>query len=428
MRQISELPGARSELSKAREFADHWPIVLAAFVGVMMGAWSFPIYILGPLVKPLEAEFGWSRNGIVACTTFLAAGLALGTPLFGRLADRLSVRGVATTSMLMFALCLLSGAFVSSLWSLYVLYFLMGLLGSGSGGVTYTRAIGAHFRAARGIALGVALTGSGAASFIAPHLVNYLSEAAGWRTVCLSLAMFIIVVAVPLVFLNLKDGEPAHVRPKAWAPVSGTAASWGEALRDIRFYVLFITALLFGLFIGSLLVHMVPMLIDKGVTPARAAQVASINGVAIVVGRLGIGWLLDRFPAPFVGAGLFLVGAAGAALFVAVGPASAAFTVAAIGLLLGAELDLLSYMTLRYFGVRDYGVIYGVLFSTYSVGSMATPFVSAGLIGWAGYTALFVGAAVTFLTCATLFAALPRIKRNSGSLPRERQPSLVSGR
>lgn len=423
MRQTSEL----SELSKAREFAGHWPVVLAAFVGVMMGAWSFPIYILGPLVKPLEAEFGWSRNGIVACTTFLAAGLALGTPLFGRLADRLSVRGVATASMLMFATCLLLGAFVSSLWQLYILYFLMGLLGSGSGGVTYTRAIGAHFRAARGVALGIALTGSGAASFIAPYLVNYVSATAGWRWVCLSLTMFIVVVAIPVVFLNLKDGKPAAVRPQAGAPAASTGVSWAEALRDARFYVLFVTALLFGLFIGSLLVHTVPMLIDRGITPARAAQIASLNGVAIVLGRLGIGWLLDRFPAPFVGAGLFLVGAAGAALFVAVGPASAAFTVAAIGLLLGAELDLLSYMTLHYFGVRDYGVIYGILFSTYSVGSMATPLVSAGLIGWAGYTALFVGAAVSFLTCAMLFVALPRMARKHAAAHWKRQPSPSSG-
>jgi MFS transporter, OFA family, oxalate/formate antiporter len=402
-----------NRLGKREEFAAHWPVVIAAFVGIMMGAWSFPIYILGPLIKPLEAEFGWSRNGIVACTTFLAAGLTLGTPMFGKLADRFSVRTIAVTSMLMFAVCLVLVAWVAGrLWHLQVLYFLMGLLGAGSGGVTFTRAIGSRFEVARGIALGIALTGSGAASFAAPYLVNSLTQTAGWRWVCLVLAGLIVAVALPIVFFGL--GGPSAVRAHRGqqSPQGAvTGASRAEAFRDGRFYVLFAAASLFGLFIGSLLVHLVPMLIDKGVTAARAAQIASINGIAIVVGRLCIGWLLDRFSAAHVGAGMFTLGAFGALVFVALGPASAMFTVAAIGLLLGAELDLLSYMTLKYFGVRHYGAIYGVLFSAYSLASMATPLVSAGLIGWGGYSALFSGAGLAFTTCGVLFLMLPWLAR-----------------
>ena len=53
--------------SRREEFAANWRVLLASFVGMMTGAWSIPVYVISPLVAPLQQEFGWSRSGIVAC-------------------------------------------------------------------------------------------------------------------------------------------------------------------------------------------------------------------------------------------------------------------------------------------------------------------------------------------------------------------------
>lgn len=70
-------------------------------------------------------------------------------------------------------------------------------------------------------------------------------------------------------------------------------------------------------------------------------------GIAIVIGRLSAGWLLDHFPPPYVGMGIFALGATGAAAFVLGGAPFAVPTVVALGFLIGAEIDILSFVTLR---------------------------------------------------------------------------------
>jgi MFS family permease len=397
-------------MTKREELAANWPVVLAAFVGVMTGAWAFPVFILGPLIKPFEAEFAWSRTGIVACTSFLAAGLVIATPIAGRLADRIGVRVVAMTSMVMLVLCFgVMSMIGGALWHLQLLYFFMGFLGAGCGGVAYTRAIGGWFRKARGLALGITLTGTGVASAVAPNLVEFVNAAAGWRWVCIIVAGITLLVGLPIVFFGLR--EPLRVgqvieTDDSNCPVSLIGATRAEALRDPRFYILAATIGIFGLVISSLLVHTVPMLIDMGMTPTRAAQIASFSGISIIIGRLSIGWMLDRYSPTAVGIVIFVLGSVGCLLFVLLGAGAALITVAAIGFLVGAEIDLLSFMVLRYFGLLNYGAIYGILFGVYSGAGIMAPLVAGGLIWWGGYNALFIGAASTFLTAAFLFFVL----------------------
>jgi MFS family permease len=395
----------RLGVNKRREFAEHWKVVLAGFFGVMTGVWSFPVFMLGPLVKPFEADFGWKRTAIVACSSFMAAGLVIGVPFAGWLVDRIGVRVVAMTSMTLLGACLSAIPFAGGdIRHLYGIYFFMGLLCAGSGGVTFTRAIGSWFVVGRGFALGIALAGTGAASFVAPILIGFVIPVAGWHWACGAVAALTLFVGIPIVFIGLK--EPMRKRP---GPTPGQDSAEDcpgmtqrEALGDPRFWILAATIALLGLFVASLLIHTLPMLIDMGLTWKRAAAIASVNGIAMIGGRLITGPLLDRFPARYVGAGIFLLAASGAMLFVVLGTSAALFMVAAIGSLIGAELDLMSYMALQYFGLRSYGAIFGLLIAIYSAAGMVTPFVSGGLIAWGGYSALFLGAAASFATASLL--------------------------
>ena len=187
-----------------------------------------------------------------------------------------------------------------------------------------------------------------------------------------------------------------------------------EAMRDPRFYLIMGMVILFGLFISALIINLVPILQAQGLTAARAAAIASSMGLAMIIGRLGVGWLLDRWPPSLVGAGTFAVGAIGSLLLALAGAEYALLTVISMGLLVGAEVDLLSFIVLRYFGVRNYGEIYGWLYGAYTLVSMACPPFGALLLEQGGYRLLFGSAAASFGLAVLLFVILAHV---AGEVP-----------
>lgn len=409
--RISAGGGHDATLTAADEFRIHWKVVVASFVGLMFGAWALPLYLLGPLTKSFETTFGWHRADLVYCTTFLAVGGTLGNPIVGRIVDRSSPLPVALACQLVIAVCLAAFSLLDgSVLNLQLLYFAMGFFGAGSGGVPFTRAIGAWFRKGRGIALGIALCGTAAAAFAAPLVAQKFIALAGWRSACLVIAALTIVIPMPIVAWGLRTPRPSELGPQEPGPdLHGVTRA--EAMHDPRFYILAVSIGLFGVFISSIVVNNVPMLIDKGLEPARAARIASLMGIAMMVGRLIIGWFLDRFPPALIGATIFMLGAAGTTMFVIGGTPFAVPMVIATGFLLGAEVDLLSYMALRYFGPRHYGEIFGLLFAAYTLFSMAGPAVNKALLAAGGYDAMFIGTTAGFLTSGLMLLGLGLSRR-----------------
>jgi MFS family permease len=139
---------------------------------------------------------------------------------------------------------------------------------------------------------------------------------------------------------------------------------------------------------SALVVHMVPMLRDAGLDAAAAARVASVIGIGIILGRLLIGWLIDRVFAPRVAAVIFAI-AAGGCLMLAYGGAEQARPAAfMIGFALGAEVDLMAYLISRYFGLRHYGFLYGSIYAGFWVGIAGGPALAGRLFDQLGNYAL----------------------------------------
>lgn len=394
-------PAARAE------FRAYWPIVLAGFVGIMTGAWAFPFQLVGPLTKPLIAEFGWSSSQIAFAASSLAAGSTSGTLLVGLMADRMSARALVVGSTFLLAGSLASLALMTGPhWQLMLCFFLMGFLGAGTGGLIFSRVIGSWFHRGRGLAIGIALSGSGASAFVTPLLAQWLLSFTGWREMVLVFALLVVIIAVPVVFVCLRPRAAAAAGTESGPAGTLYGVTRGEALKDYRFYILLIAATVFGLFLSGIVINLVPMLIDRGLPPMEAAAITSSLGIAMVCGRLLIGSMLDRFRPSLVGASIFLLGATGALALVYGGSAFALFMVVTLGLLLGAEVDILSFMTLRYFGNRNFGAIYGLLFLGYSGIAMASPLIAASLKAMGGYDLLFTLAGVGFLAAGVLTLGL----------------------
>ncbi len=397
-------------LSGREEFRRNWPTVLAAFTGIALGISSVPFYILGPLMKPLQSAFGWSMDGLMLCASLVATGVTISSPYAGRLADRYDARFLVAGSMILLATSyLLASQVQGALWQFQTLYFLMGLLGAGTSGIVLTRAIGARFHKARGLALGIVLCGSGASNFAAPLFVHEVVSHADWRTVFLVLAAITLFFALPVTFLGLGSSRSFATTQTAEPPPETYGLTRAEAMRDPRFWIIIATVALFGLPISSLILNMVPMLLHKGMEPGRAAATASAMGIMMIFARLIVGTLLDRMRPSYVGIGIFVLGAAGATLLLVGGVDYALFTVIALGFLLGAEIDLMSFITMRYFGTRAYGEIFGIMYSSYTAISIVGPLLGAGWIEITGYEGLYAVAAVCYALSAVLFLILSRM-------------------
>jgi MFS family permease len=396
------------------EFRRGWGIVAAASAGCGLGLSALPFYGLGSLMRPLEAEFGWTRTEISFAFTFMTLGLLVAGPsIIGRLSDRFGVRIVALASIPLFAISLFALQFLQdNTWSLWIGYLLMAMLGAGTSPITYTRAVNAWFDANRGLALGLTLAGTGAMGIILPQILAEVVPAHGWRMGFTVLAV-LALVAWPVVFVLLKDA-PGQSGRAAAPELPGKTL--GQAVADHRFWALGLAFLALALGIAGLVIHIVPMLLDAGLTPQLAGQVASLIGVGVIVGRLIIGFLVDRFFGPVVAIIVFLITAAGCVLLADGGVLVAPYAAFLIGFALGAEVDLIAYFTSRYFGMKRYGEVYGWQYGFYGIGAAFAPVLMGVLftVGGQSYAlALHVAAGLCVFACL-LLATLGRYPRFEG--------------
>lgn len=350
---------------------DHaWRIVLAAWLGVALGLTALPFYTLGIFAKPLAAEFGWSRSVIQSGITFSMLGVVCSAWAAGWLIDRFGVRPVALASQAGLALGFLGLAAQTGSTTLWQAnWFLFAILGVGTTPLTWSRGIASWFSKQRGMALGIALSGTGATALIAPPLLNKVVAAYGWRGGYVAVAAAIVLVAMPAIWLLFRE-KPRADAAGAKQP-EGEGMSLGEALRTRHFWLLIVGFWAICSTVAGLIPNLMPMLTDGGLSMAEAASYASLLGLMVMAGRLVAGWLLDRFWGPLV-ALILLTPPAFACLLLA-WQQWPGLAVMLIGLTAGAEFDLIAYLCLRYFGTRNFGQIYAWQWTGFSLATGAGP-------------------------------------------------------
>lgn len=377
----SPLPDAR----ESGEFSKGWTVLLAGVIGVMCGASPIPYNVIGFTAEPLQAEFGWSQTAVLVPITLFGVIAALLAPVFGWMADRFGVRPVALWSLAAFGLAFAAIALTpranepETLYIYYGFWVVVGLVGIGSTPVTWSRAINLWFFEHRGLALGILLMGTSIAAMIVPKFAVFVIENYGWRSMFAAVALF-PAVALVIAFFLFREPRPEE-RPRAIESATGklTGVSLAAALGNYRFWLIWLSiALIAGAF-GGAFINMPTMLRLRGVDAQTAATVMGILGIGIFVGRLATGALLDRFWQGFVAFPLLCLPAISAWLLLG---DSLAFPAAAmagflLGFAAGAESDLIAYLTGRYFGMANYGKIYGMLYMPFGVFSAASPVIYA---------------------------------------------------
>ncbi len=346
-------------------------LVAAAALGLTVGMLPGLFYSIGVFMPAWEAEFGWSRGDMSFSLTLATAAMFLFGTAAGRLGDRFGAAAVGSVSLFAYgAILALLPLVIADVRHLWAGYILLAIVGVPSSAIIMVRPITAAFDERRGIAMGVALTGAGIAGFWVPQFVGTLIELRGWRIAMMALGALPCIVA-PFIWWGFRGANEGAARRN----MAEHGIEFRAALRMRPFWILSLMAMAMSLGVGGLLVHFVPLLTDLGATAVRAAAIASLLGLASVCGRIGIGLLLDRFPATIVTVGTLFLAASGALLLYTSGLVYAPIAVMLIGLAAGAEVDLIAYLCSRHFGVRSYGAIYGWQYSVFVLEYGFSPFV-----------------------------------------------------
>jgi predicted MFS family arabinose efflux permease len=354
------------------EFRLHGSVLIAAAAGVMLGVSALPAFVLGVFAGPMTREFGWSLGAYQAGTLVYTVGILACSPWVGSLCDRLGARAVACVGMPLSAVGIAAFALVQpSIWTWYAAMGLAAVLSAGTVPAVWTRMVNALFIERRGLALGLVLSGSGLFALLGTPLAQWLIDAVGWRAAWAGLALLPLLVATPLVVTLFRGDDRVAVVPDGTAAAAarddvarvGAGLTRGEALRGYRFWVMGAAFGLASVGVGAFNANLVPMLVSKGYAAQDAAGLVGVLGVSIAVGRLAIGYIIDRVWAPGVAAFVLALPAIGTALMAseAVAPAAAIAAIALLGFAQGAEYDFLAFLVARYLGMRHYGVLYGLL-------------------------------------------------------------------
>jgi MFS family permease len=351
-------------------------IVFACAVGMALSAPTFLIYSFGVFIEPLTAGLQTGRGAVSLALTIGLLGNLVAGPLIGVLSDRYGARRMILVGVVALALVLAGFSFIQSILHLYIASVLMVFLGAGTGPITYTRIISAWFNKRRGFALGIALVGIGIGGAAAPVVSQALIAEHGFRGAYQILGLIVLLVSFPPLYLILRD-RPAKP-PDTPATGSDTphdeGLTTGESIRRKEFWILAMGFLLVAAGNSGGLVHLPPLLTDAGLTPERAALYAGLMGIGVTIGRAFGGFLLDIFHAPYV-AICFLIGPFIAYTYFLSGidPAWAFVPVLLFGIGMGAEFDVIPFLITRYFGLKNFGVIYGINISTFSIGTGLGP-------------------------------------------------------
>lgn len=413
--------------------------ILAVAVGSGVSFWSFGLY-----VKPLEAEFGWSRAEVSLgfSVAFLASGLV--APLIGGWIDRYGPRPVIMVGAVLTAATYLLLATTDSLWQWHLYQSINAVFRQMMFFIPFQALISRWFNRRRGVAVGVLGVGFSLAGLIFVPLIRIVIDGFGWDGAFIFSGILIIVVFVPLSLFVIRndpsdvgalvDGDmPADRKRRPQQAFAGLTA--GQAIRTPLFWALALAVTTFFYGLVGWMVHAVPYYESVGISPGWAAALVSLAAGGGMISRLVFGWAADRMRNVERGAVVLAFFLAGAMLTLWVTDASVVglavfFLFFIIGSGGGPMLEPI--LLTRAFGVAHFGSILGAIVVVETVGQILSPTIAGAIFDETGsYSWALVMFALAFVASMFFFWLASRLPRpvipapppSGEAVPRDRAAS-----
>lgn len=411
-------------------FGNRWWVVAASVCGLLAGTGAINTFAFGVFLKPVTEELGIGRGvfGSAQAGGFLMT--TLGTAILGWLLNRWGTRRIMVPGLF---LCACTVALQSTLQpDIPWIYFLLGINGlvfACQSPLPYGNVVAQWFDRQRGLALGVAMAGVGLGVAVVPQIATFMIGHFGWRLGYVGMGVAVLVIAwLPVsIFLREPPGYVPMAR-RAGARVTSIAIPGvpaRDAFKTWRFWSFTFAFFLAIVAINGTLTQVVALLTDRGISVGVAVSALSASGIALILGRIFSGWCLDRFWGPYVAVAFFLIPMAGIALLASGMGGMAPLAGAALcGLGVGADVDLMAFFVSRYFGMKEYAKIYGLMLALFALANGFGPALSGiSFDRYHSYTPIFVVYEVLLVIACSQFLRL-----SAYPYPAPMRDALTNGR
>jgi len=408
-----------------------WWIVAAA-LGLMFLTGGTGFYTYSVLLKPLMAEFGWTRAATSAAQSIYFAVYGAAGVLFGKLIQRYSIRKIVFLGVLIKGTAFLLLSLTSSIWYLYIIYFFVGLGTGAAGMVPLATLVSNWFIRRRGMAMGITMAGIALGAMLIVPTVSFIVESFGWRTAFIFMGLIYYLGGIPLALFVLKtkpeemgvlpDGEEPSEIKKVPARASTTRSTitgteTGRATTLLKGLPIWLLSGGFFLAMGGqmgILVHEAPFITDMGVSAMTAAVALGFTGGMGGIGKVSLGWLTDRLSTRYVVLLCFTIQIVGVLILMRTHTMAMLWLfVVVFGFGMGGTVALMPLAVGDRFGLAPFGVVFGIVNFLHTIGSTMGPL-------FAGYvfdvTGSYSFAFTTFL--ATYIVAIVAIYFTWGTDPK----------
>lgn len=394
-------------MQQSHEFRRHWRALAGCTIAASIGTIGLHAYTSGAFVQALTSDAGFTRDQMSLATLILSASVAICAPIAGIMMDRYGALRVVTIAVFGEALAFALLGLIPADFGFYAVgILLLAVLGVGTTPPGFARMVTTRFDRSRGLALGVMISGLGLMAITGPIWATWVIDQFGWRGGYLVMAGLVLLLGGAGILLIRSDGD-AHAR-------SATSLGTGDfsALRNPLFWIMLIGFLAPAFFSAGYLLHLITLLRERGFTSEGAAQMQSLIGVAVLIGRLGSGWALDHLPPQFVAAFAFTISGLACILLLGSDPLLISIAALGIGLTIGAELDIMAYFISRYFGIDSFGRLYALAYACLITSSGASPVLISWIAGTGGsYGPALIVSAVGTIAGAAVLMFLPNPAR-----------------
>ncbi len=392
-----------------------------AFIVVLIGSTFF--YGFGTIFNPVIAEFGWSNASVSFGFSLRSEVQGLGAPAIGYLVDRFDARRVLIGGIVITAGGVIGMSYMQNLFHFYLAMFIIAFGVSACGGPVGMVATATWFERKRARALSLMTVGGGISGLFVV-VIAWLVDSVGWRDALRIMGLLIVIVG-SFVAMNVRSRPANHPQPidgipeeigDDGNPIARPSRNWGAPTRVACLSRSFIMVALgqaaLSFTTTAIMVHTIPFLEDNGSSKGAAAAAITVFAVVSLVGRLGFGYVGDRYDKRI----LLAIGVGIVAVTTPLLAFTNSFVTSLIVLSLiapgfGGVIPIRPALLADYFGTRHFGTINGMNMLVVTLGSFFGPWAVGLLVDSTGdYTGgwLLCGAVAALAGPLMLAATPPR--------------------
>ncbi|RJP66994.1 MAG: MFS transporter [Candidatus Abyssobacteria bacterium SURF_17] len=360
-------------------------IVGACFI-VLFFLWGMVLNTFPVFLKPITENMNWGRGALTFSLLMGAIGTAISAPIAGILIDRIGAKPVMTVGTVVIGVGLLAGSRIMHLWQLYIIFAFIGVGLMCASIIPCAFIISNWFVSRRGAAMSGAFVGTSVGGMVMSPIANWIILNYGWRTAFLFSGVTVIVVVIPTVLFLIRT-RPSEIGLEPYRVALPTNAdpsdNWGVSVKEAFslpvFWQLAVIIMLIGVVTGGLGNHCPAYLSDLGHSPTQAAFAWSTVMGVMILGKLAVGPVADRWgPEKTTAASCALFAVSIGIVFFAQ-PYWVVMVFASLyGFACGAPLVLNPLLISGNLGMKNFSAIYGALSIMGTIGGALGP-VGAGI-------------------------------------------------